>query len=1774
MKKETKKRIQLYEERLPAMKEKVAGAVLMLVMAITMMVSVTFAWITLSSSPEATSIDTTVIANGNLEIALSPPDGSAPGKSAVGDSFAAQGNSLTRANVTWGNLVNLSDKSYGLEKITLRPAALNGTSGLLTNPLYGVAYGVDGRVTEMTTENDFAFVYYDNEKGELMVDSDSAHHGVRAVSTVKYVSIGGDNTWAEMATSVSKAKNAATNNYSNMTDETSDIGAPYIKSLEGLMAVYAQNQIDRKAENTLDVSEYVPNLYEMLKYMDEKVFLNVGNAYLLMADMCEFIEHGDVEPWCGYDLDSLCTAALNETLPAHINIASLKQFAKDRADMDKFLLKREAEDFSDLTDAEKKSSLAYWAYMAGKGEKVYWSDIKSVINWAVEINSCTVDGYPMSSLRSHAVDIVFGDSPHDAVINGGVLYRMEQRIGAKMDPEITITVDASSIVSLVGEIDLTAVVTTSAAEPYEMETDLEKVKDLNEDGNFKGGDAVAEDTYALSVDMWLRTNGGSQSTENTVSTSTDADGNEITTVISPETSFLTLEGHVLTTEQTVAATMKDLSGNQQPAYVATVTLESGEAVTVDVFERYGNYYCIVVETNAETGEEESVEVVFEDYVASQYSGQTTIEYTAKMITEQVVIGYEGENRVWTDDQLVAYQGEGTSTTEGSGSCYIFYADTPADQARFLELLSAMRVVFVNSAGKQIGVAEMDTENYYAENGKVTVPLTLVKNIATNLGVDGDGNELYGLMELKNDVATRVTALVYLDGTKLTNDMVLASGDIQGSLNIQFGCANVTKVETTTVDTEGVTSKSITYTQGKENLAIKDSPLMDDYVQVTANASETDFDFDPDNLPTTSLEVNINGIEPKSVSARFVRAVSSTQGSLMGSFAFAGSGNRWSKDYTFEKPGTYILRSVWVDGVEYELNQEEPVTIKVTGSTVTSLVCDAISENNKATIMTADSEYKTNLTLGFSTSKALPETVNGIFLDEDGRQVTVAFEADESGTLWKGTAAFTSSGTYTMGYVEVDGELYELSESLQPTLEILLGLKVRTWITCSAETLAKLQTFNETATATNFTLVEPVSLEVSAEVYDNNGNEIVGLADVILNYGKDGSARDKVDSNMVWDSSTGRYEGIFQMDIAGSYNFRNLMIGNNVISRYTNAPGILAMPPEDAYYYDDYTTAYQYAPSKDAVMTIGVAYSSAVGKMEATMTRNGESVTVEGTRGLEVPTGEEVSVNYWNFTVPEVDGTQEGEWTLDSITMYGVYYEDQFYPSDGAGVTVDLASENILTKVVNNVYVTVNGTSEEFTNYFAEPNTVDDITITIADYEGEPIQYYEEDTLKNASVTELKIVYYLDYAGVSMETYGYTAEGLESVTVDGRGTLRSGSETEYSVSALDFRYAGQYKNADISFALNGTAFTEKDMKLKYIDGGVPSGSNPVYTVKWTAPTVTITDTRYKPNISFKHNALSTSNSLKVCEVYNHVDKDGFYARLYSGHSSSDWGVGTYCTVTLPKILLKLTGGGSQVTETNKVTFTIPTTNSNFSDNIFEFTSDNQETGPGDVGNSEKTNTIGQDYATYMPDVIIEHVTMMYEGKPFNVKLSHPVEIKSSPGVPASLDFVIPSTHESMFDAPEMQKRYDGRLLEVELPKLTFTEQTAIPVGETVNVEKTREIVRKITWTTGSGCDEETHTGEEVTPVTEIVATGTFVPINRTYMTSQWTINGKNYNSGTTWSTASGAYMATAVITYEDSDPIGEPYETEEVLADQTSYGEVIYRENGQVIAKPSGFSYVD
>lgn len=162
-------------------KRKAFIVVMMLICSGIMAVAVTYAWFILSTAPEVSGITTTVGANGSLEIALLNNETGADTsliQADVGDSISVVG--ALEGNITWGNLVDVSDAAYGLSSIVMYPAVLNATDDVLDlNAMLAIAHnGVDGRITSLST-NTRTSIY----NGTAFTTKD-ANYGVRAVGSV------------------------------------------------------------------------------------------------------------------------------------------------------------------------------------------------------------------------------------------------------------------------------------------------------------------------------------------------------------------------------------------------------------------------------------------------------------------------------------------------------------------------------------------------------------------------------------------------------------------------------------------------------------------------------------------------------------------------------------------------------------------------------------------------------------------------------------------------------------------------------------------------------------------------------------------------------------------------------------------------------------------------------------------------------------------------------------------------------------------------------------------------------------------------------------------------------------------------------------------------------------------------------------------------------------------------------------------------------------------------------------------------------------------------------------------------------------------------------------------------------------------------------------------------------------------------------------------------------------------------------------------------------
>lgn len=1335
MTEQTRKSIKALKASLPGLRERVIAVALLLAMSIAMMSSASFAWLTISRRPQLTGVSTTVAANGNLEIALATGNGKVvPGESKVGDSSAAEGQTVVASNITWGNLINLANDAYGLNNLTLRPAQLN-TASLLESPLYGAVYGGDGRITQLSSN--FGYAIWNPptaEKPGYFGVSDQ--HGVRAISSTKIEAVGAEAKYVNMVTKAKNQNLAAASMYVSLGNNSRYM--PSLATMMGLYMTARMNPSNADLSNPTCNIEDIQNLRDMYAaFLD--CFDAEAQAMAELLNLQLFLQKGDgnYTPYTAEMIYSTNSAAL---VSAGLRITNLDQFLKDRNVL--------------VSDLEKLTTIC------SSGTSLKWKDsgLNDIVNNLVDVGKCTIgsDNTPISSIgASNALSYLSGTQ--EARITNGVLYRFEERTGGYIQVKnlsIKATVERKGITV---PASVKANVQTTASRDYNLYTnDLNYAESLN-DGNYKGGVAVAEDTYGLAVDLWVRTN-------------------------APAT-YLTLEGNILSESKEVRATGKDANGNIVEIYTVSVSGEDEEGNPVSYSM---DLYQIVTKDASNNDVVTWYNADNHSVVTAEQMGNATP--LPKMETIVTVTGYEGENRVWEDNQLLSID----STTQGSGSCYVYYADTPEDQARSLRLLEAFNVAFVDGNGKLLSTAIMDTEHHYAANGRVTVPLVLSTSDSIDLGEDYEGNAVYGITALEKNVPTRITAIVYLDGTKLTNQEVLAASDIQGQLNIQFGSSQ---------SLEPITNEKL---EGAER-------------RVSATVSHTSFDYDTATEPmTTTITVSIDGEKATSVSAFFMRAISNTQGSREAELTFQPDGNgNWVATHTFTTPGKYVLRTVRLDGVDYTL--EDPPEVAVAGFALASISCERATENH-VTILTAANSDTVNLSLKFATDDEakLPATVQGRYLrDEDGSAVNIDFSYNSTTGYWTGSATFLTSGDYTLQYLVVNGEYMEMGSAMRQTASVTLGMRVAVYTTSphSFKYIPTELTENQKL------------LAMQVKIFDNAGNEMRGLEDIKLTYNMKGSGVKKMDTDLTWNGSY--YVGELTTTGPGIWQFGNVVVGQNILTNANTSPTFTILSPEPPEYYDHSTVADQYKPSNDAQMNVQITNSSAATVQAKIVKTGGTEYWVTGTIGGELTTSDGKTANHWYFKVPtDANGYQDGNWTLTELKLWDVFGADGTAYTEEEPLLMDVSDTGNVTRVVSRVFITFpQGKSSNFgkdsagkvTGAFMDGYEVSGLYVDVKDFENKPI----------SNLSDVKLIF--TYNNNSQAYGGYT--GATNATADFNIPLISDSTgIRFAQNgAYTLRYAGSYQTT-FSFKVGGTEF-------RFTGDTLPANA-PVFTVSSVAPAISL------------------------------------------------------------------------------------------------------------------------------------------------------------------------------------------------------------------------------------------------------------------------------------------------------------------------------------------------
>ena len=447
-----------------SIRKKLIAAVAMLLVATFMVASSSYAWFTLSTAPEITGIKTSVGANGNLEMALVTKNGDVfvEPTSAVGDSLK----SVLEKNRTWGNLVDVSDSAYGLDRITLLPARLNvDTNGqIAATPLKTPVYGADGRIESL---NAGTIVGSFGGANDTTFKDTNAKNGVYAIgnsTAMTQQQIDYRNNVAAAASALVAAKTYATR---SLTVAGSDLASYAAKHQTGYTGTYDLTNMQAMIDNLKLAAAQVDN-----------AMINIAIAVTAAKDT---------------NGDDYQTATYADAAAAYTYLSG--QYANTTE------LGAELEDMNDKRVAINQAIAgAETAYGTVNKTAATWDELTAVCGDLVNLTGIKINGVAVSDIQSNMQKLV-----DDVMAGKGITATLIDGTGTYADIA-NVAGNYSTTIQL-KDIEYNSLVLSG---PATMETKVDSVV------NYKAGfpsaptgsasSAIINDMYGYKIDMAFRTN--------------------------------------------------------------------------------------------------------------------------------------------------------------------------------------------------------------------------------------------------------------------------------------------------------------------------------------------------------------------------------------------------------------------------------------------------------------------------------------------------------------------------------------------------------------------------------------------------------------------------------------------------------------------------------------------------------------------------------------------------------------------------------------------------------------------------------------------------------------------------------------------------------------------------------------------------------------------------------------------------------------------------------------------------------------------------------------------------------------------------------------------------------------------------------------------------------------------------------------------------------------------------------------------------------------------
>ena len=680
-------------------RNKMVAAVSMLLVASIMMVSSTYAWFTLSTAPEVKGITTNVGANGNLEMMLL--NGKSFNSTAedlgvqsdIGDSYSKK--DVEAANVTWGNLVDLSANVYGLTNAILNPAKLNIAGNTVNSTmLLAPSYGNDGRVIDVNTEtysgkwSNSAWVYADTQ-------GENAFAGVRVLGTSSGVT-----------KQLSAYRNALNAINSNSNTAKNTIATSLANNGQTLANILVQHIQDETAKFKRTDVETLKKLVDALQTANDAAGEAIKQAVLAYNLSSAAGSLGDAA------VDSLVAAIK----AAKVTELRTVKFAK--------------------SDAEPAAAI-----MMPTGAEA------AVTQWSGNSTAIKTASDNLTALLADDAKTEYAYDDFGSIMNG-LIDKTHTKVAGVENPKKT---DMDTIVQ------------------YYTDNQRIDIVMLDGSGIYANIAKLVGDYTASGFKVKVTTSAITASVPVTMSTSVDPDG-----------------------------LVKKIDTNKEPA--ASV---GGVGTTTVLSDTYGYALDFGFRTNA--------------------AGSNLLLQTARA------------QRVYSDATAPNTQGGGSYMQFQSNNVTVFSVD------ELRALMSAMRVVFVETKiennlpqYKVLGIAvaditketdEHDGNTTYSGGAAVGTNGLKAGLYLYNYTVENDGVITLGekkadksvLTNLDQNVAKKITAIVYIDGEIVDNTMVAnAANSMTGSLNLQFSSdADLKPMENTNMRNGGEKAKDapeVTYTE--------------------------------------------------------------------------------------------------------------------------------------------------------------------------------------------------------------------------------------------------------------------------------------------------------------------------------------------------------------------------------------------------------------------------------------------------------------------------------------------------------------------------------------------------------------------------------------------------------------------------------------------------------------------------------------------------------------------------------------------------------------------------------------------------------------------------------------------------------------------------------------------------------------------------------------------------------------------------------------------------